>query len=626
MIMKISRIRLIILLLLLTATIGLQARNVQFGINPAVLKPGEKGTITGRLTIPSGMQQIYDINDLSYFNLSAEHPEITFGSAIYPKTWKENAQGDKKYSGSVTLTLPYTVKANARPGKKNIPVLMGYNLCFEDGICEAPEEKTANLVLEIADASGALAGQTSPAGGVVDGDTPVESSDADGSEAAELSDAKTDTQSPMETEAGKEEDSKDLATILKYLLFALLGGFILNITPCVLPILPIRLMSMVNQAQRGQGKVLVHSLAYTIGAMLSFAILASVFIILRSAGEAQGWGFQNQNPYFTATLMSVVFIFALSLLGVFVMSAPGMNTATQASSKGGYSGSFFGGVFAFLMAISCTGPFLGLALPFAFKLPSILLMLFFLIIGLGFALPFIIVGFAPGFLKAIPKPGEWMNIFKEVMGFVLLYIVYTMLKTLYALTGGEYLLSVVFYLVFLGFAVWLYGRFVRSELSKATQWIFTILTIAIIVFAVMKFLPIKEEKQPAKQEQSTWLLSQHPKAPAGWYQFSPALMDSLFTARVPVFLDFGATWCKNCEYNKVRVLHTEKIMQAFKDKGVTMVYGDFTKKDPDILAWIQKYDGAGVPFDRLYIPDKEPIRFNELISDSDIYDALAKLP
>jgi len=430
----------------------------------------------------------------------------------------------------------------------------------------------------------------------------------------------------METETAKEEDSKDLATILKYLLFALLGGFILNITPCVLPILPIRLMSMVNQAQRGQGKVLLHSLSYTLGAMLSFAILAGVFIGLRSAGEAQGWGFQNQNPYYVVTMLSVVFVFALSLLGVFIMSAPGMNTATQASSKGGYSGSFFGGVFVFLMSISCMGPFLGIALPFALELPSVLLLLFFLIIGLGLALPFIIFGIFPGFLKAIPKPGEWMNIFKEVMGFVLLYIVYTQLKTLYVLGGGEYLLSVIYYLVFLGFAVWLYGRFVRSELSKATQWIFTVLTIAIIVFAVMNFLPVKEEHQVTKQEESAGLLVQHPKAPAGWYQFSPALMDSLFNARVPVFLDFGATWCKNCEYNKKRVLHTEKTMQAFKDKGVILVYGDFTKKDPDIKAWIQKYEGAGVPFDRLYIPDRDPIRFNELISESDIYDALAKLP
>ncbi|MDD2332737.1 MAG: cytochrome c biogenesis protein CcdA, partial [Candidatus Cloacimonetes bacterium] len=442
--------------ILLILAIGLSlaqvwAHDVKFEINPKTLKAGEKGVITATLSIPDGMGQSYDPEDLDYFFLRSEHPELSFSKTLYPKGYKSTEFGFK-YAGSVTLSLPFSVKGTAKPGNKSLEAEMGYNLCFDDGNCEIPTSKKGKLQFTIA-ADAAVQENT---GGTPELETPQEEA---------IAEPEPEPKSAIQAQATEEtnsaeESTSDPLTILKYMLFALLGGLILNVTPCVLPILPIRLMSMVNQAQRGQGKVLVHSFVYTVGAMLSFGILAGIFIALRSAGEAQGWGFQNQNPYFTVGLMSVVYIFALSLLGVFVISAPGMNTATQASSKGGYSGSFFGGVFAFLMAISCTGPFLGLALPFAFKLTSVLLLLFFLIIGLGFALPFILVGFFPKFLKIIPKPGEWMNIFKEVMGFVLLYIVFTQLKTIYVLTGGEYLLNMVWYLIVVGFGIWLYGRFV----------------------------------------------------------------------------------------------------------------------------------------------------------------------
>lgn len=610
-------IRYLLLALLLIAAPLLAAQNVKFAINPAALKPGEKGVITATLSIPDGKHQSHDPSDPAYFYLEASHPSLSFGKVIFPKAHKVISDTQWDYHGSVTLKLPFTVKPAAKPGKIEIPALLAYNLCFDGGMCEPPGETEGKLRLEI------VANPDQPVTNEATSDSLVAAEDS-------VSVAPVEPEGGSGTGAGTaEKDGGTTASnILKYMLFALLGGLILNITPCVLPILPIRVMAIVNQAHQDRAKVLLHTLIYTLGVLISFGVLAGVFIALRSAGEQQGWGFQNQNPMFTVVLMSVVFTFALSLLGVFVLTAPGMNTATKATAKRGYSGSFFGGIFAFLMAISCTGPFLGAALPFAFKLSSPLMMLFFLIIGLGFSLPFILIGLVPAALKLIPKPGEWMNIFKEVMGFVLLYIVFTMLKTTLALTSGAYLLNVIFFLILLGFGLWLYGRFVRGENSRATQWIFSFLAIAVIVASAWYFLPLKPEYLEAQTAQVANAdgLIPAPHAPEGWYVFSPELQKKLLDEGKPVFLDIGADWCKNCMTNEKTVLFTEAIMQDFKAKGVTLLRGDFTRKDAVLLKWIQDHDRAGVPFNALYIPGKQPILFPELISAKHVRDALEQIP
>ena len=603
----------VILLFLSTLLLG---QSVKFAISPAKLQPGEKGTITATLSIPDGKHQSHDPTDPAYFYLEASHPSLSFGKTIYPSGYKVVSSTQWDYHKSVKLTLPFTVKKNVPAGKINIDATLAYNLCFDDGMCEPPDEAVGKVALEILAATATEQTVETP-----------ETAEAEETEAVAVTETE-DAAPPNDVDQPEEKEADSLGNIFKYMLFALLGGLILNITPCVLPILPIRVMAIINQAHEDRGKVLLHTLVYSLGVLLSFAILAGIFIGLRSAGEQQGWGFQNQNPMFNVILLSIVFAFALSLLGVFVLTAPGMNTASKATSKSGYSGSFFGGIFAFLMAISCTGPFLGAALPFAFKLSSPLLMLFFLLIGLGFALPFILIGIFPSALKLIPKPGEWMNIFKEVMGFVLLYLVFTMLKTTLALTSGAYLLNVIFYLIILGFALWMYGRFVRAENSTATQWIFSILALIIIVAGGLMFLPIKAEHLQAEvvmQADASGMIPA-PHAPEGWYVFSPEVHEKLMAENKPVFLDIGADWCKNCMTNEKTVLFTDNMMQEFKAAGVTLLRGDFTRSDPVLLKWIQDHDRMGVPFNALYIPGQEPILFPELISHKMVREALDKIP
>jgi thiol:disulfide interchange protein DsbD len=605
---------LLVLGILLLAGV-LNAQTVKFSLGSTELKPGDKGTLSATLTIPEGQKQSFDPRNPEYFYLEASNPELSFGKVVYPKPTKVVSPEEWNYHPKVTLTLPFTVKPTAKPGTKQIKALLAYNLCFDSGMCNPPEEAEETLNLQVvADAPAAA----------VENITVPESATGNDEPAPEI-ETETSPEEAKESPATEAEDnSAPWQTILKYILFAFLGGIILNITPCVLPILPIRIMSIMNQAQKDRSKVLSHTLVYTLGVLISFAAMAGVFIALQQAGESAGWGLQNQNPGFVIALMAIVFIFALSLLGIFEIHAPGMGAATKATTKGGYSGSFFGGIFAFLMAISCTGPFLGAALPFALKLPPVLMMVFFLTIGLGFAVPFLLIGLVPKALKIIPKPGDWMIVFKELMGFVLLYIVFTQLKTILQLTNGDYFLKVIWFMLILGFSVWLYGRFVRFEHSKATQWIFTILPIILITFAAFTYLPMKDIQEASPQVQSGEMLPA-PHAPEGWYVFSEELFNKLSAEGKPVFLDIGAAWCKNCMTNEKTVLFTKGVMQEFNDKGVVLLRGDFTKKNETLLNWIKKHDRAGVPFNALYVPGEKPYLFGELITKSEISNALQKV-
>ena len=600
--------KLLIMFCLVVSIQPIIAQSVKFSLSPEVLKPGEQGAIKATLVIPEGKKQTVNPKKPEYFYLKADHQDLILGKVIYPKPAQVVSEEEWNYHPQVTLTLPFTVKQSAKAGNKQIAVLLSYNLCYETGMCDPPEEATATLSFQITE------NELIPA---------TVSEEADKPKKKAQNEIVTIEKSPIQET--KPNASHSLGEILKYLLFAFIGGIILNITPCVLPILPIRIMSIRNQAQKDRTKVLNHTLVYALGVLISFAVMAGIFIVLQKAGESVGWGLQNQNPGFVVTLMAIVFVFALSLLGVFEITVPGMNTANKATSRGGYGGSFFGGIFAFLMAISCTGPFLGAALPFALALPPVLMLIFFLTIGLGFAFPFLLIGFFPKALKIIPKPGNWMIIFKEVMGFVLLIIVYTQLKTLLLLTDGEYLLKVLWFLVILGFSTWLYGRFVKVENSKLTQWLFTIIPLVLIIFAAVNYLPFTKTKKIEIQSKSGELIPA-PNTPEGWYIFNEDMLNKALKEGRAVFLDIGAAWCKNCMTNEKTVLFTDKMMQEFKKKNVLLLKGDFTKKDETLLAWIKKHGRAGVPFNALYIPGEEPHIFGELLTKDEVINVLNKIP
>jgi len=619
--MRLSAKTLFQVALLAVSALLLSAQSVKFSVSPAQLKPGDKGVLRATLTItdPEKKQSYTPAEgEEGYLYLveTGEYPQLKFGKTSYPAPNHKNSDGIWEYYKSLTLSRPFTVSKTAKPGPITINASMSFNLCNKtSGFCDPPRETEGSVKLEILPATAEdQAGQE----GEVAEEQPLEVDSATADSAGQSTETPADA-APAQEKAGG-------GKIWYYMLLAILGGIVLNFTPCVLPILPIRAMSMVNQAQKDISKVLIHTLVYTLGVLISFGAIAAVFVIARASGVNLTYGFLSQSLLYNLIMMSILFLFGLSLMGVWEMTVPGMNAAAKTTSKKGYGGSFFAGVFAFLMGFSCMGPFMGPALEVAVRLSSPMLVLFFLLIGLGFALPFIIISLFPKALKLVPKPGEWMNIFKELMGFVLMYLTWKYFSNVWGLTkSGPYLMKTGLYLVYLGFAAWLYGRFVRPENKKAVQIILGLAAVAVIAASAATLLPWKEEYRP----QDTAAASADGMVPAdhpGWYVFSPELFARLQSEGKPVFLDIGADWCTNCKSNEKKVLLQPDIQAEFNKRGVVLLKGDFTREDPVLKDWMQKGGSIGVPFNVLYIPGREPVKMAELFSKADLLKALELIP
>ena len=619
--MRLSAKTLFQVALLAVSALLLSAQSVKFSVSPTQLKPGDKGVLRATLTItdPEKKQSYTPAEgEEGYLYLveTGEYPQLKFGKTSYPAPNHKNSDGIWEYYKSLTLSRPFTVSKTAKPGPITINASMSFNLCNKtSGFCDPPRETEGSVKLEILPATAEdQAGQE----GEVAEEQPLEVDSNTADSVGQSTETPADTTSAQEKAGG--------GKIWYYMLLAILGGIVLNFTPCVLPILPIRAMSMVNQAQKDISKVIIHTLVYTLGVLISFGAIAAVFVIARASGVNLTYGFLSQSLLYNLIMMSILFLFGLSLMGVWEMTVPGMNAAAKTTSKKGYGGSFFAGVFAFLMGFSCMGPFMGPALEVAVRLSSPMLVLFFLLIGLGFALPFIIISLFPKALKLVPKPGEWMNIFKELMGFVLMYLTWKYFSNVWGLTkSGPYLMKTGLYLVYLGFAAWLYGRFVRPENKKAVQIILGLAAVAVIAASAATLLPWKEEYRP----QDTAAASADGMVPAdhpGWYVFSPELFARLQSEGKPVFLDIGADWCTNCKSNEKKVLLQPDIQAEFNKRGVVLLKGDFTREDPVLKDWMQKGGSIGVPFNVLYIPGREPVKMAELFSKADLLKALELIP
>lgn len=619
--MRLSAKTLFLVALLAVSALLLSAQSVKFSVSPTQLKPGDKGVLRATLTItdPEKKQSYTPAEgEEGYLYLveTGEYPQLKFGKTSYPAPNHKNSDGIWEYYKSLTLSRPFTVSKTAKPGPITINASISFNLCNKtSGFCDPPRETEGSVKLEILPAT--AEDQAGKEGELAE-EQPLEADSATVDSAGQSTETPADATSAQEKAGG--------GKIWYYMLLAILGGIVLNFTPCVLPILPIRAMSMVNQAQKDISKVLIHTLVYTLGVLISFGAIAAVFVIARASGVNLTYGFLSQSLLYNLIMMSILFLFGLSLMGVWEMTVPGMNAAAKTTSKKGYGGSFFAGVFAFLMGFSCMGPFMGPALEVAVRLSSPMLVLFFLLIGLGFALPFIIISLFPKALKLVPKPGEWMNIFKELMGFVLMYLTWKYFSNVWGLTkSGPYLMKTGLYLVYLGFAAWLYGRFVRPENKKAVQIILGLAAVAVIAASAATLLPWKEEYRPqdtAAASADGMLPADHP----GWYVFSPELFARLQSEGKPVFLDIGADWCTNCKANEKKVLLQPDIQAEFTKRGVVLLKGDFTREDPVLKDWMQKGGSIGVPFNVLYIPGREPVKMAELFSKADLLKALELIP
>lgn len=478
---------------------------VKAEIEPGGVSAGCYGRLTVTFSIPRGYHQT---SQEDFFYIEADPPEgFDFREVRYPGGEINAKDGLIHYKGDVTLMSIFKVDDTVTPGTYDIPVMYGYQICLDTGSCLMPEDLETEVKLTVKDAA-AAAGLTEEDVQKIHKTATTTEKSEDSSFGAQLDQALSQ-EPPGEGKEGESAAEQTVQDILWFLLMALVGGIILNIMPCVLPVLSIKAMHLVNQSQQNRSEIMKGSLAYTAGILVSFLVLGLVVVILKTTGESVGWGFQFQNIGFSITLGAIVFVFSLSLFDIFVIAAPGMGLAARASSKGGHWGSFLSGIFAVLLATPCTAPFLGAALGFAFSQPPLIIMLIFLMIGIGLAFPFILLAFWPRVIRMLPKPGEWMNIFKEVMGFLLigtaLYVVgnvYNLVETgAYTGSEGGNFLRVIWFFVILAFTTWIYGRFSRPEDSTLQQWIALIVAVALTIAAAWYVLDFEQVPYIFTEEQ-----------------------------------------------------------------------------------------------------------------------------
>ena len=391
------------------------------------------------------------------------------------------------------------------------------------------------------------------------------------------------------------------------LLFAFIGGLILNVMPCVFPVLGIKIMGFVQQAGQDRKKIFLHGAAYTLGVLVCFWALALFVITL-----GKGWGAQLQSPLFVLALCYFFMAFGLNMAGVFEIGTSAVGVGQGLQNKSGLQGSFFSGLLATVVATPCSAPFLGPALAYAVSLPTALALGVFTVIGLGLASPYLILSLAPALVKMLPRPGAWMESFKQGMSFLLFGTVGYMLWTLGGLVDEWHLLMTIFGLVLVAMACWIYGRWCLPHKSKKARTMG--LGFAVLALASGLYLGWPQAA-PAKGSAQD----------ITWQAWSPELVKQLRDAGKPVYIDFTARWCATCQVNK-RVYHNEALQKLIHDKGIQLLKADWTNYDDRITTVLRdEYKKAAVPVNVFYAPAaKDPVILPELLSVDNVSAALSR--
>jgi thiol:disulfide interchange protein len=394
---------------------------------------------------------------------------------------------------------------------------------------------------------------------------------------------------------------------------AFLGGLILNLMPCVLPVLSIKVLGFVEQAKAGRGEAWQHGLVFTAGVVLSFWALAGILLALRAGGQQLGWGFQLQEPAFVAFLVAVLFVFGLVLFGVFEVGLTLTTVGGAAMNRSGLAGSFFTGVLATVVATPCTAPFMGSALGVALAQPTAVALLIFTALALGMSAPYLILAAAPQLLRFVPRPGPWMESFKQFMGFLLMGSVVWLLWVLGLEVGVDGLALMLGMLVLIGLGGWIWGRWgsltrtpVIRRIAMATA---LLIIVGSTVFGVRTIHQLPSAANAATGSKET------KSGGIRWEPFSLARVEELRRAGKPVFVDFTAAWCLSCKANEKVALETEAVRQEIEQRGIVMVKADWTNRDEEITRTLAEFGRSGVPLYVFYPANgREPKVLPEVIT------------
>ncbi|WP_397573937.1 protein-disulfide reductase DsbD family protein [Silanimonas sp.] len=515
------------------------------------------------------------------------------GALVRPGEWPAARTHSDEYFGEQAVyddevLVPLDV-IRTQAGADTLRLTVGFMGCQENGVCYPPLKRV--LTVDLADA---------PA----NADAPS----AEGATSA--------TTSPGASRAA------DGIGLFAALAFALFGGLILNLMPCVLPILSLKALGLAGSGE-SQAKARSHALWYTAGVVLSFAALGGLALALREAGLALGWGFQLQQPAVVGGLALLMFAVGLSLSGVFNLGGGLANVGGALTQKSGPAGDFFTGVLAVVVAAPCTAPFMGAALAYAFAASPIVAIGVFVALGIGLALPFLAIGFVPGLAQRLPKPGAWMDTLKQVLAFPMyltaVWLVWVLAKQRGADAVGWVLGGAV--LLALGLWAWEQARF-KSPTMRA--FAIVIATLGVAALWPVQQLPSAREAAAAAGTNASANAPSQPAAD-GSVPYSAEALAALRTEGRVVFVNMTADWCVSCKANERAVLSTDAFTSAREAANAVYMKGDWTDVDPAITAYLQQYGAVGVPFYAVYpASGGEPEILPNLLTTGIVETALAK--
>ncbi len=402
--------------------------------------------------------------------------------------------------------------------------------------------------------------------------------------------------------------SADLAGVLQAVAFALIGGLILNVMPCVLPVISLKIFGFVSEAGERPDKAFKLALVFSAGIVSCFAVLAAIVTFFRAIGAEVGWGFQFQDYRFVLAIACLVFAFALNLFGVFelTVSARATGGLAKLAAGHGYDGAFFQGAFATILATPCTAPFLGTASAFAFTQPAWATFLIFFSIGIGMALPYLLLAIQPKWLRYLPKPGQWMVHLKQVLGFLLLATLLWLSWIIGRLRGADGMVELGGLLLIIGILAWIKGSFWTPVSSGRSRVLAALAMVAVLVLATGSYFFVTAPSE------------------IPWQAFSQQSLNSALQSGRPIFVDFTADWCITCKANERFALDSTAVRQAFAQHQVLVLRADWTHGDPEITQILKDHGRAGVPMYLFYPGGKErpPVVLPELISSQSVLDAM----
>ena len=402
------------------------------------------------------------------------------------------------------------------------------------------------------------------------------------------------------------------------LIFAFIGGMILNLMPCVLPVVSFKVLSFVKLAGQSRKLTFQHGAAFSTGVMISFWTLAAVLLILQAYGHAVGWGFQLQEPIFVAILAAILLIFSLSMFGVFEMGVKVGSLAGQMEHEGkkeGLGSSFFSGILATVIATPCTGPFLGTAVGFAMTLPYYLSLLIFTSLGAGMAFPYLILSAYPKLMRFLPKPGLWMETFKQLMGFLMLASVLWLIWVFGAQTSSVGIMILLSAFFIMSIACWIYGRWATPMHSRKSRWISITVASLLLLGGFYAVTFASSDATPEEKEQIASM-------DVAWEEFSPERVAELRAKGIPVFIDFTAKWCLICQANHM-ILTKSDVHTKFNELGVVRMKADWTKKDAVITEELRKFGRNSVPLYVFYNGEEDkPVILPQVLTPGVVLDHL----